>query len=155
MEAARPAFRADPVASAVIVVVAGYLLHEGFKGLQLTGCHVAHFVFSPFLAAPPSSARGRLFQLSGNKKRGFASCSELENETNPLSFSDIQMISRMVWMMPSSSPTIRASPPIRPPMMMLSAKIPTVPDMPYPKGTSQRHILRMPNGKPTQSHIRK
>lgn len=46
-----------------------------------------------------------------------------------LSFSDIQMISRMVWMMPSSSPTIRASPPIRPPMMMLSAKIPTVPDM--------------------------
>ncbi len=43
---------------------------------------------------------------------------------------DIQMISRMVWMMPSSSPTIRASPPIRPPMMMLSAKIPTVPDMP-------------------------
>lgn len=99
-------------------------------GLQLTGCHVAHFVFSPFLAAPPSSARGRLFQLSGNKKRGFASCSELENETNPLSFSDIQMISRMVWMMPSSSPTIRASPPIRAPMMMLSAKIPTVPDMP-------------------------
>jgi len=69
MEAARPAFRADPVASAVIVVVAGYLLHEGFKGLQLTGCHVAHFVFSPFLAAPPSSARGRLFQLSGNKKK--------------------------------------------------------------------------------------
>lgn len=86
MEAARPTFRADPVASAVIVVVAGYLLHEGFKGLQLTGCHVAHFVFSPFLAAPPSSARGRLFQLSGNKKRGFASCSEMENETNPLSF---------------------------------------------------------------------
>ena len=62
--------------------------------------------------------------------QSIASCSELENETNPLSFSDIQMMSRMVWMMPSSSPTIRASPPIRPPMMMLSAKIPTVPDMP-------------------------
>ena len=130
MEAARPALWTDTVASAVIVVVAGNLFHEGFKGLQLSGCHVAHFVLSPFLAAPPSSARGRLFQLSGNKKRGFASCSELENETNPLSFSDIQMISRMVWMRPSSSPTIRASPPIRPPMMMLSAKIPTVPDMP-------------------------
>ena len=38
-------------------------LHEGFKGLQLTGCHVAHFVFSPFLAAPPSSARGRFCLL--------------------------------------------------------------------------------------------
>ena len=87
MEAARPALRAYSFASAVIVIVAGYLLHEGFKGLQLTGCHVAHFVFSPFFAAPPSSARGRLFQLLGNKKRGSASYSDLENETNPLSFS--------------------------------------------------------------------
>ena len=155
MEAARPALRADAVASAVIVIVAGYLLHEGFKGLQLTGCHVAHFL--SLLSSPyqPSSARGRLFQLLGNKKRGFASYSDLENETNPLSFSDIQMISRIVWAMPSSTPKIRASPPIRPPRMMLSAKIPTVPDIPYPKGTSHRHILRMPNGKPTQSHIRK
>jgi len=44
MEAARPAFRADTVTSAVIVVMAGHLFHEGFKGLQLTGCHVAHFL---------------------------------------------------------------------------------------------------------------
>ena len=37
-----------------------------------------------------------IFQLLGNKKRGFVSYSEMENETNPLSFFLIQMISRIV-----------------------------------------------------------
>lgn len=125
MEPTGAALRADTITSAVIVFKAGFLCHECFKSLQLSGCHVAHLLVS-FLRRIAVSANGRSIQLLGNKKRGFASYSKMENETNPLSFLDIQMISRMEWMMPSSSPTIRASPP----MMMLSAKIPTVPDMP-------------------------
>jgi len=38
-----PAFRADALIAAVIVVGAGCLLHEQIKGLQISGCHVAHF----------------------------------------------------------------------------------------------------------------
>ena len=51
----------------------------------LTG--YSSFSNSPFFASVPLSASGRYFQLSGNKKRGFASYSVMEKETNPLSFS--------------------------------------------------------------------
>ena len=43
MKPTAPAFRADALIAAVIVVGAGCLLHEQIKGLQISGCHVAHF----------------------------------------------------------------------------------------------------------------
>ena len=37
METAWPAFRADTIAAAIVVVKAGDFLHQCFKGLQFTG----------------------------------------------------------------------------------------------------------------------
>lgn len=87
MEPTGAALRADTITSAVIVFKAGFLCHECFKSLQLSGCHVAHLLVS-FLRRIAVSANGRSIQLLGNKKRGFASYSKMENETNPLSFLD-------------------------------------------------------------------
>ena len=69
MEAARPALRADTVASAVIVIVAGHLLHEGFKGLQLSGCHVAHFVFLSFPRRTAVICKRQIIPAFGQQKK--------------------------------------------------------------------------------------
>ena len=83
METTGPALRADPIASAVIVIEARNLCHQCFKGSQSSGCHIAHVLIS-FLRHFAVSAWQNLPAL-GNKKRGFASCSKVEYETNPLS----------------------------------------------------------------------
>lgn len=69
MEVARPALRADTVASAVIVIVAGYLLHQCFKGLQLSGCHVAHFVFLSFLRRTAVICKRQIVPAFGQQKK--------------------------------------------------------------------------------------
>lgn len=69
MEVARPALRADTVASAVIVIVAGYLLHQCFKGLQLSGCHVAHFVFLSFLRRTAVICKRQIIPAFGQQKK--------------------------------------------------------------------------------------
>jgi hypothetical protein len=69
MEPTGAALRADTITSAVIVFKAGFLCHECFKSLQLSGCHVAHLLVS-FLRRIAVSANGRSIQLLGNKKEG-------------------------------------------------------------------------------------
>lgn len=69
MEAARPALWTDTVASAVIVVVAGNLFHEGFKGLQLSGCHVAHFCFISFPRRTAVICKRQIIPAFGQQKK--------------------------------------------------------------------------------------
>ena len=84
MKAASPALRCDSLASAVIMVKAGNIPHESFKGLQFSGSKMVHDN-SPFLVVIcRKSANVNYFQLLGNKKEGSVSYSMMETKRTPL-----------------------------------------------------------------------
>jgi len=96
------AFRADALIAAVIVVSAGCLLHEQIKGLQISGCHVAHFQNS-FLPKLLSSPHRRHLQVAditsfwATKKEGLLLTPKWRKKQTLFVYDClIQKISRMV-----------------------------------------------------------
>jgi hypothetical protein len=92
----------------------------------------------------------------GKQKKRVRSVSDVENETNPL-----QCFSKYLVCTPEGvqhserQPEDQGEAADQPADYGIEATTPTVPEIPYPWGTSQRLILRKPKGKPTRIHKRR
>ena len=90
MKAAASALRENAIRAAVKMLKAGCGLHQQF---QCRSPSVMRFMLKNSFLSP---YRQQIFRLLGNKKRGFASYSKLEQKQTLFVYDVVQMISRMV-----------------------------------------------------------